>query len=212
MYIIGNSMTSMHVPMWADIIDIFKRNENIGTGLELQYPRHPDTLIAVSKPDAFPRVSPEGGCNLCCINRLSCGHACIQKCHSEILHNAVQYLEACQRPRKGYSHPCPRKCGERCPPKCTEFVFQEDRKLGCGHLAQRLPCWQSQDLSTVSCSVLVKKTVPICNHKVRVACHVDVDRYATKTITVLRRNVFLRVRIVHVPCLALRHAIMSHVH
>ncbi|GAM37931.1 hypothetical protein TCE0_033r08269 [Talaromyces pinophilus] len=32
MYIIGNSMTSMHVPMWADVIDIFKRNENIVCG------------------------------------------------------------------------------------------------------------------------------------------------------------------------------------
>jgi hypothetical protein len=175
MYIIGNSMTSMHVPMWADVIDIFKRNENIGTSLELQCPRHPDTLITVSKPDDFSRVSPEGGCDLRCINRLSCGHACIQKCHSEILHNAVRCLEPCQRPRNGCSHSCPKKCGEKCPPKCTTIVFQEDRMLSCGHLAQRLPCWQSQDLSTVRCSVLVEKTVSSCNHKVRVACHVDVD-------------------------------------
>lgn len=175
MYIIGNSMTSMHIPMWADVIDIFKRNGNIGTSLELQCPRHPDTLITVSTPDDFPRVSPEGGCDLRCINRLSCGHACVQKCHSEILHNAVQCLEPCQRPRKGCSHSCPKKCGEKCPPKCTESVFQEDRMLSCGHLAQRLPCWQSQDLSTVRCPVLVEKTVSSCNHKVRVACHVDVD-------------------------------------
>lgn len=174
MYIIGNSLTSMHVPMWADVIDIFKRDGNISTSLDLQCPRHPDTPITVSKPDDFPRVSPEGGCDLRCINRLSCGHACIQKCHSEILHNAVQCLEPCQRARKGCSHSCPKKCGERCPIKCTEIVFQADRELNCGHLMQRLPCWQSQDLSTVRCPVLVEKTVPNCNHKVRVACHVDV--------------------------------------
>ncbi|KAI7969203.1 hypothetical protein EIK77_006108 [Talaromyces pinophilus] len=93
MYIIGNSMTSMHVPMWADVIDIFKRNENIGTSLELQCPRHPDTLITVSKPDDFPRVSPEGGCDLRCINRLSfCGEICppekyCQTCGSEEIKN-----------------------------------------------------------------------------------------------------------------------------
>ncbi|KAL3705514.1 hypothetical protein TMatcc_009186, partial [Talaromyces marneffei ATCC 18224] len=269
MYIIGNSITSMHVPMWADVIDIFKQNENIGTSLELQCPRHPDTLITVSKPDDFQRVSPEGGCDLRCIKRLSCGHACIQKCHSEILHNAVQCLEACQRPREGCSHPCPKKCGEKCPVKCTETVFLADRKLSCGHLAQRLPCWQSQDLSTVRCPVLVERTIPTCNHKVRVACHVDVghqtqemstlimefvDRNVVETkipaltdviplatmknhahpvnhpakstadipnagesarsraLLALKGNAFLRVPIVHVPCLVLPHAIMSRVH
>ncbi|EED11898.1 nonsense-mediated mRNA decay protein, putative [Talaromyces stipitatus ATCC 10500] len=69
MYIIGNSITAMHVLMWADVINIFQRNENIGTSLELQCPRHPETLITVSKPDDFPWVSPEGGCDLRCIKR-----------------------------------------------------------------------------------------------------------------------------------------------
>ncbi|EED22474.1 NF-X1 finger and helicase domain protein, putative [Talaromyces stipitatus ATCC 10500] len=167
MYIIGNSITAMHVPMWADVINIFQRNENIGTSLELQCPRHPETLITVSKPDDFPRVSPEGGCDLRCIKRLSCGHACIQKCHSEILHNAVQCLETCQRPREGCSHPCPKKCGEKCPSKCTEIVFQADRQLSCGHLAQRLPCWQSQDLSAFELHVTLMSvcfnTGVLCN-------------------------------------------------
>ncbi|EED17019.1 DNA-binding protein smubp-2, putative [Talaromyces stipitatus ATCC 10500] len=175
MYVIGNSRTSMHIPMWADVIDIFKRSENVGTSLELQCPRHPDTVIRVSEPDDFPRVSPEGGCNLRCVNRLLCGHACIQKCHSEIKHNAVKCLEPCQKPRKGCSHPCPKKCGEECPSNCTETVFQADRQLSCGHLMQTLPCWQSQDLSTVHCPTQVEKIVPNCEHKVRVACYVNVS-------------------------------------
>jgi AAA domain len=174
MYIIGNSMTSIHVPMWADVIEILRRNEKIGPGLELQCPRHPDTPITVSDPDDFPRLSPEGGCNLRCVNRLSCGHACVQKCHSEMLHDAVYCLEPCQRSRKGCDHPCPVKCGDKCPSKCMVKVFQKDRRLDCGHLIETLPCWQSQDLSTVRCPVPVKKTVPDCTHEVTVACHVDI--------------------------------------
>ncbi|KXG48936.1 uncharacterized protein PGRI_028060 [Penicillium griseofulvum] len=64
MYIIGNSETSIHVPMWAQVVEILKQGQNIGTSLELQCPRHPDTPIAVSTPEDFPKFSPEGGCNL----------------------------------------------------------------------------------------------------------------------------------------------------
>ncbi|KAJ6180768.1 hypothetical protein N7519_011229 [Penicillium mononematosum] len=66
MYIIGNSETSIHVPMWAQVVNILKQDQNIGKALELQCPRHPDTPIAVSTPEDFPKFSPEGGCNLRC--------------------------------------------------------------------------------------------------------------------------------------------------
>ncbi|KAJ5749002.1 uncharacterized protein N7511_010698 [Penicillium nucicola] len=89
MYIIGNSQTSIHIPMWAKVIDILRQGNNIGPTLELNCPRHPHSMIKVSSPDDFPKSSPEGGCNLRCVKRLACGHACIQKCHSELLHNAV---------------------------------------------------------------------------------------------------------------------------
>ncbi|KAJ5760746.1 hypothetical protein N7520_007902 [Penicillium odoratum] len=107
MYIIGNSTTSRHVKMWAQVIDILRRNNNIGGALELQCPRHPDTIIKVTKPDDFARLSPEGGCDLPCASRLSCGHPCIQKCHSDVLHSAVKCLEPCPRSRKGCDHQCP---------------------------------------------------------------------------------------------------------
>ncbi|KAJ5827029.1 hypothetical protein N7447_003792 [Penicillium robsamsonii] len=66
MYIIGNSETSIHVPMWAQVVKILKQDQNIGNSLELQCPRHPDIPIAVSMPEDFPKFSPEGGCNLRC--------------------------------------------------------------------------------------------------------------------------------------------------
>lgn len=173
MYIIGNSETSAHVPMWANVIQILKKNGNIGMSLELECPRHPETHMAVSKPDDFPRISPEGGCDLQCVGRLSCGHPCVQKCHSELLHDAVHCLEPCPRPRKGCAHTCPKACGDRCPPKCTVSVFLEGRELPCGHLMENLPCWQSQDLSVVRCPVIVTKEVPSCRHQATVPCHID---------------------------------------
>ncbi|KAJ5095473.1 hypothetical protein NUU61_004829 [Penicillium alfredii] len=45
MYIIGNSETSTHVPMWAQVIEILDREGNIGEALELKCPRHPDRAI-----------------------------------------------------------------------------------------------------------------------------------------------------------------------
>ncbi|KAJ5485887.1 hypothetical protein N7530_000187 [Penicillium desertorum] len=151
MYIIGNSDTSIHVPMWAQVVNILKQDQNIGKALELQCPRHPDTTIAVSTPEDFPKLSPEGGCNLRCVNRLSCGHACAQKCHSDLLHNAVFCLERCPRPFSGCSHSCPKRCGDPCPEKCMVNVYRKHRKLPCGHPMPNLPCWQDQDISSVRC-------------------------------------------------------------
>ncbi|KAF4199893.1 hypothetical protein CNMCM8927_004443 [Aspergillus lentulus] len=105
MYIIGNSETCTHIPMWAQVIDILRQSGNIGSQLELQCPRHPDTPLLVSTPHQFLQLSPEGGCSLRCINRLPCGHACEQKCHSELLHNAAYCPQPCPRPRKGCTHP-----------------------------------------------------------------------------------------------------------
>ncbi|KAL4779073.1 hypothetical protein BJX76DRAFT_365548 [Aspergillus varians] len=84
---------------------------------------------------------------IACGKRLECGHPCKQKCHSDMLHMAVYCPEQCQRPQKGCTHPCPKL----------------SRYLPCGHQMASLPCWQSQDLSTV----------PHCNHKVTVPCHID---------------------------------------
>lgn len=65
----------------------------------------------VSQLDDFRRRFPGDGCNLTCDKRLSCGRACAQKCHSDVLHSAVLCLEPCPRPRKTCTHPCPKRCG-----------------------------------------------------------------------------------------------------
>jgi len=105
MYIIGNAQTASSVPMWANVISILERDRKIGQNLALCCPRHKETLIEVSTPDDFTLLSPEGGCNRKCTLRLQCGHACINKCHAESLHNAVRCLERCQRIKKVVSTP-----------------------------------------------------------------------------------------------------------
>ena len=105
MYIIGDSQTASHkVDMWAQVVAMLREESNIGPNLELKCPRHPDVVISVASADDFPKVSPEGGCDLQCINRLNCGHKCLAKCHSEVLHRAVRCLEPCPRPLKGCDH------------------------------------------------------------------------------------------------------------
>lgn len=175
MYIIGNSRTSSHVQMWGEIVNILQMSENFGTSLELQCPRHPNNPIAVSEPDHFLHFSPEGGCDLRCVNRLPCGHACVQKCHSDMLHNAVFCMEPCLRPQRGCRHPCPRRCGDPCPEKCHTNVFQADRVLPCKHSVPNLPCWQTRSLSEVKCRVLVKRIVSACKHETNALCCVDVE-------------------------------------
>ncbi|TWU73734.1 hypothetical protein ED733_000742 [Metarhizium rileyi] len=45
MYIVGNANTYKNVSMWNEVIGIMETGGNIGTSLELQCPRHPDTPI-----------------------------------------------------------------------------------------------------------------------------------------------------------------------
>ncbi|KAF2434363.1 hypothetical protein EJ08DRAFT_513978 [Tothia fuscella] len=183
MYIIGNSETAGHsAGMWADVISKLTADGNLGSSLELQCPRHPDTDIVVSTPDDFPKFSPEGGCSLKCVDRLSCGHSCPSKCHSEVLHKAVRCLQACPRSLKGCDHSCPNYCGDACVQYCKMNVHDPDRILPCGHRAPDLPCWQSQDPKLVNCPVEMQRTVPVCDHTVVEQCHIDVtgQRYVCK--------------------------------
>ncbi|KAI0169535.1 hypothetical protein GGR52DRAFT_550456 [Hypoxylon sp. FL1284] len=175
MYLIGNANTYRHVPMWAKVLEILERNGNVGEELELQCPRHPNTPLLVSKADDFLRVAPEGGCILPCDRRLSCGHACVNRCHHENIHNAVRCLEPCPRPKKGCEHPCKLVCGDSCKPRCDEYLRGLNIILACGHKISSAFCWQAQDPSSITCKETVKKTVPGCNHTVEVFCYTDVN-------------------------------------
>ncbi|KAK1980981.1 hypothetical protein LZ30DRAFT_593677 [Colletotrichum cereale] len=183
MYIIGNSSTSSHVPMWAQVIEILQNSGNFGRELELQCPRHPESRSLISRAEQFIQASPDGGCNLKCDRRLACGHSCTGPCHSDFLHNALKCLEDCVRPKEGCDHPCRKRCGEPCDKLCREVLRGVGLDLSCGHTLENVECWKAQDSSTIKCIVQVDKQVPGCNHTVKVPCHVDVakDSYECKT-------------------------------
>ncbi|KAK1812545.1 hypothetical protein LTR12_013083 [Friedmanniomyces endolithicus] len=101
MYTIGDANTMSHVPMWADVLSSFRQEGLFGTTLELCCPRHKDTPLQITMPDHFVRIAPEAGCDLPCDKQLACGHACVSKCHSEMLHRAVHCMKQCQRPKAG---------------------------------------------------------------------------------------------------------------
>lgn len=174
MYIIGNSNTCLGVPMWKSVIERLQATNAFGTSLELQCPRHTETSVQVSHPDHFLQLSPEGGCNLPCDKRLTCGHSCDKRCHSDVLHSAVKCLEKCVRPLKGCDHPCPKVCGDPCPTKCQVILKDTAVVLTCGHLLSSPRCWQSQDVASLWCSTIIQRTVPGCNHQVKVHCSEDV--------------------------------------
>ena len=169
MYIIGNAHTARSVPMWDQVITMLENEGNLGQTLALCCPRHKETAIEVSKPDDFSVLSPEGGCATKCTARLTCGHACINNCHSELLHNAVRCLERCQRVKKGCDHECPKVCGDPCDLKCQ--VQMPDITLPCGHVCKKLACHFAQAPNTVQCQVKVETTIPGCGHTVNVRCH-----------------------------------------
>ncbi|KAH7139766.1 hypothetical protein B0J13DRAFT_638737 [Dactylonectria estremocensis] len=57
--LLSRAQHGITVPMWQDIIRMLAANDNFGTSLELQCPRHPDFSIPVSDPDHFVQFSPE---------------------------------------------------------------------------------------------------------------------------------------------------------
>ncbi|KAI9862170.1 MAG: hypothetical protein M1813_004946 [Trichoglossum hirsutum] len=118
MYIIGDASTSSRVSMWKSVIELLERGPNIGQKLELHCSRHPDKRISVSSPEDFAIHAPEGGCAEKCGLRLDCGHSCVVKCHSKMLHGAVKCMEPCTRMRK-CGHFCHKKCSIHCG-KCPE--------------------------------------------------------------------------------------------
>lgn len=169
MYIIGNSDTASSVAMWAQVIEMLKRGGNFGPKLPLCCSQHPDTVIEVSSPDDFVRLSPEGGCSLKCDLRLDCGHACTFKCHSRPRHDAVICQRPCERRHGHCDHACCKNCGADCG-KCLEPVGPVE--LPCGHSKKQVNCYKTLNLKDVPCDAFIGSEAQ-CGHKVRIKCGTD---------------------------------------
>ncbi|KAH7040050.1 uncharacterized protein B0I36DRAFT_234919 [Microdochium trichocladiopsis] len=174
MYVIGNSSTYGGVQMWSEVLDILRGGGNFGQSLDLCCPRHPETPIVVSEPDHFLQFAPEGGCLIPCDRRLACGHACIARCHAQVLHDAVKCLEPCPRPRKDCTHACPLVCGNQCPAKCSVRLIGTTLTLPCGHNFSSPLCWQIREVESIRCNEPVRHTISGCEHEIVEPCHVNV--------------------------------------
>ncbi|RAH69049.1 uncharacterized protein BO66DRAFT_421080 [Aspergillus aculeatinus CBS 121060] len=167
MYLIGDANTASTAPMWASVIELFEKNENIGPYIELDCERHPHNAMQVSCPDDFSVKSPEGGCAETCGLRLNCGHTCVVKCHSSKQHKAVKCLQKCYRMSR-CGHPCAKKCYEPCGP-CTALVCNV--MLSCGHRIDKVECSRMNRLDTVQCTAELIVKLPWCDHSFKVQCH-----------------------------------------
>ena len=174
MYILGNANTARHVRMWDAVLNMLEEAGNFGNTLELCCPRHPDTPMLASTPEHFINLAPEAGCSLACAKQLRCGHACVSKCHSDLLHQSVFCQKPCTRPRKECDHNCPLVCGDTCASTCAIPVDASELELPCGHRQDVLPCHQYLHPELIMCDVIVHKEVPNCGHVVAVECCVDV--------------------------------------
>lgn len=181
MYVIGDATTAASVGMWSEVIGMLKAQGLLGPTLALQCPRHPETRAEVATPDDFSKHAPEGGCNLPCPDRLSCGHKCNYSCHSEIMHKNVVCLESCMRAVEGCTreHACPKPCGEPCPIRCRVIV-QSDL-LPCGH-RPNLQCCETNAPEKAHCPVKVEKKMSGCEHTITLDCgHKGLEKLACNT-------------------------------
>ncbi len=178
MYLIGNATTYAHILMWSKVLSMLEATDSVGKTLSLCCPRHPDTEIQVHQPEDFARLSPEGGCQLMCDQRLPAyGHRCLARCHSESMHLVFPCLQPCQRLYSSCQHGYQKAtCGEECG-LC--MIKIDNLQLPCSHLKDRV-CWLAQDVSKIKCDILVEKQVPSCGHFVMIQCSQDV---ASKTFS-----------------------------
>lgn len=178
MYIFGNMNTTKSVPMWHDVMEILRRGDNTGGALELCCPRHQNTPISVRVPLDFVRLSPEAGCDRLCERQLRCGHACIAKCHSDMLHQAVYCMKPCAKLKDGCQHVCAKPCGAQCDPQCMVLIDNIEVQLGCGHVKSTLACYEYQNPLNIVCTEPTERVIPGCNHDCTISCYVNVNEDA----------------------------------
>ncbi|THH30127.1 hypothetical protein EUX98_g4067 [Antrodiella citrinella] len=170
LYIFGNHYDlSSRSKMWRSIIEQLEKDHCVGEELPVVCAQHKDRVQYISKPGQLPQIAPDGGCLRQCNKRLKCGHACPYKCHSDDpKHISVTCEQACTKlcPR---GHPCKKACAEDCGACMTRIPSIE---LPCGHVRDVL-CYQLDDLSNVSCDIIVRKPLAHCEHEADLQCSTD---------------------------------------
>ncbi|KAL1696773.1 hypothetical protein GGG16DRAFT_108222 [Schizophyllum commune] len=183
-YILGNAANLRHNATWASILDEMETRGQVGPALPIVCPRHPDVTRDIDSPGQLPLEAPEGGCLARCDHQLKCGHTCQSVCHPDLeLHSRMRCTMPCPRIKCPRQHPCPLQCGQECE-QCMFPVYNV--KLPCGHVAKRIQCHEMENLSSIKCTVSVKKQLTRCEHVVTLECHQDPANVPCKAKAVLR--------------------------
>ena len=168
-YIIGNGemLKERHDTKWPEIIMYLEKEHCYGKFLSLYCQNHPGDIKLISKPEDFS-TRPEGGCQVTCGERLSCGHSCPRICHiRDSDHSQTRCTKNCNK-TFSCGHRCRSQCYQckkngTCKP-CTEKV---EKKLPCGHIVT-VNC--SSNVFSTPCPVPCDKTLPQCGHKCQNLC------------------------------------------
>ncbi|PKC70238.1 hypothetical protein RhiirA1_502071 [Rhizophagus irregularis] len=188
MYLIGNSklMASKSEDMWAPVVNILRKRNQIGPGMPIECKHHPDCKNIVKVPEQFDEVcSPTGGCRSTCDIPLSCGHTCANECHFDNLeHKRVKCRKPCKNEHSKCGHKCLKLCYKDCG-KCNVPVGEII--LPCGHMLQNAECWESQNKEKIQCNTIIDTVLPDCGHplqniecwrvqnKENFTCHIPVN-------------------------------------
>ncbi|KAG9009435.1 hypothetical protein FRB93_005371 [Tulasnella sp. JGI-2019a] len=178
LYILGNADDlSSQSGMWKRIVQELTERDCLGPALPIACNRHPETVKTIDKPGQLPFHAPDGGCHLPCDARLSCGHHCPFKCHSDDEHHRfTRCNKPCTRlcPR---SHPCDQRCSDPCGKCRTQVPYA----LACGHL-NYVECWMLDNPEEIACSELVEKQLVLCEHWARMTCSTDPADFICRSI------------------------------
>ncbi|CAG9770858.1 unnamed protein product [Ceutorhynchus assimilis] len=169
-YIIGNMNLLLKCgsenEIWEKIKAVLDEQNAIGTHLTLKCQVHLHRLTQVNTGEDFVKLS-EGGCDLLCEAKISCGHICKSLCHvKDRDHKLYECIEKCNRLLcNNTSHVCKKLCYMNCGPCC----YLVSRKLDCGHEVD-IEC--HIDPTQYKCQVLVHTKLP-CDHEAMKPCSED---------------------------------------
>ena len=206
-YIVGNlNLLANQADLWSDILQILRKQNCVGSSLELFCRNHPDKKIHAVTAADFQKA-PSGGCLEPCQFRLDCGHVCDLTCHIlDAEHMKYQCRKPChKRCEKG--HLCSKQCSQPCG-QCDTLVFKECPKCElsisvpcffefddedpsydiykCKRTCRKIHCNKGhacpkkcfEDCET-TCYKMVDKRDPNCGHVNSVPCHFEFDRSDT---------------------------------
>jgi DNA polymerase III delta prime subunit len=93
-YMIGNAqLLEQESPLWREVIQILRENDNIGPELKLCCQKHRSSTSLIKTGLDIREKAKDGGCSLPCDAKLACGHSCKLLCHPSDKHFCC---ESCQ--------------------------------------------------------------------------------------------------------------------